>query len=179
MGLEFTYLIRDPYLRLILDYFDYSTRCICNDFADDILNLSMVNKETHTYIKNNNLLSCARYYIDVPKDLLHLFRMPSFCWKHHISNLRPQYLHLLYKTIRKVYHNKQKYDNFPTEKMLMSHGEFEFLELLNSHKKLDFFHCDSTDQTEEVKDIIRIYGVNIYPGKSCCSGRGFSLILNP
>jgi hypothetical protein len=165
MSLEFTYLIRDPYLRLIVEYFDYSGRCICNDFVDDILNLSMVNKETHNYIKDNNLLSCTHYHIDIPKDLLHFFRIPSFCWKHHISNLKPEYLHHLYKTIRKLYDNKEKYDNFPTERLLMYDGEYEY------------FHCDSNDQTEEVKNIIRTYGVNIYTGNSCCSGRGFSLLI--
>lgn len=177
MSLNFTYLIREPYLRLIIEYFDNSNRCTCNYFVDDVWNLSMVNKEVRKYIIENKLLSCIRYHLDVPNDLRNFFRINSICWKHHITNLNPDHIHHLFQTIRKVKFYKEKYTEFPTEKLQMSNGEFEFLKRVKNHEHFEFFHCKSSDHAEEIKHIIQTYGMNMYKGNSCCNGTGFSLLI--
>lgn len=168
-----------PIIHLIIEYLDIYNNCICNIINNDILSLTLVNKEIYKYIIYYNLLRPTRilYYTINDAFVKDFIKMEHICVKHHLVN-DTTYLKDIINMLKNCNTNKEESIN--SDRFMPSLDLADFIKRnhqqnkrqKNKKKIIDYIHCKNIDGC---KEFLNNYCQNICVRYSCCSGKGFSI----
>lgn len=174
--IRFTDLIVQPYIMLIIEFLDRTGLCVCNHFENDIFNLSITNKELSFFMREHKLIEKSCDYHIIPEKYRKYFVNTHFCFKHHISPLLTiKHLYAIYGSINNM---ERKKEENKLNKPDIPDGGYTYLFKKNDYFDKEYIHTESQEHSEALKAFLRTYSKNIIlSGYSCCTGRGFSILI--
>ena len=170
MPTQFLDLIKMPYLLLIIEYLDDNGLCKCNNFRNDILNLTSVNKEIFNYIKSINKLSFYYPEKEFPKLYQSYFNNSKYCLKH--IKIKESDLKKIISGIKNLERIKKK--RTLNNNMLIDY-KLSFQENIDCEFIKEFIHCESYIKASDLKMWISKNTKLSLKGTNCCQGLGFPI----
>ena len=157
-AITFVDLIVEPFLLLIIEYLSDSGRCLCNNYRNDVYNLSIVNSEIRTFMLQHNVVSVLYEPIKIPTVLQHYFTKQEYCSKHVGININD-----VLTAVRNISRD-QRDPSFP---------------LMENCYKREFIHSESVIEAKSAKSWLKNNTFLLVDNSStCCSGRGFCVSTN-
>ena len=166
MGKTLVDLIVEPFLLLFIEYLYDTGLCKCNNYKNDVYNLSIVNKEIYAFIKKYKKLSIMYPEKQIPITHKNFFYKTSYCTKHYMEPLNQKHIDKVICAVTNLLNGK--YGNKEIKPIRIIERDIFFGE---------FIHCDTIEEARALRNwMASETRVGIYD-TTCCSGRGFKVAL--
>jgi hypothetical protein len=150
-AITFVDLIVEPYVLLFIEYLSDSGRCLCNNYRNDVYNLSIVNSEIRTFMLKHKVVPVLYKPIEIPTTLQDYFTEQEYCSKHVGINIDD-----VLKIVRNI--SREQRNSFIPKIRVRNKGKsvIEATAIKSWIKNNTFLHVDNS---------------------VCCDGRGFFICM--